>query len=99
MENPVKEPVRFQVAINLNKKLNRFMFNSKEEKDKFLLSEYKFCLKEIEKHGSAFASSERKQSKNDLEIKRLAHAKHCGFHQVAKTGTWNRVVNTDAIVA
>lgn len=98
MENPVKEDVQFQVAIILNEKLNRIMFNSKEEKDVFLLSEYKFCLNEIEKHGSAFDRIERKQLKNDLEIKRLAHVKHCGFSQVANTGIWNRTINKDALI-
>ena len=87
------------VRITLDEKDNKFNFNTKNEKDEFIKSENKFCLKEYETYTCAFDVLERKLFKVELEKKRMAHAVHCGFHQVAKTGVWNRSSKIDAILA
>jgi len=95
----VKTIIQHSVLVVLGEKNNKFLFNSKEDKDEFLLSENKFCINQLQNYIGAFDKLERKTFKFELEKKRMAHAVHCGFHEVANTGTWNRSANYDALIA
>ena len=98
MENLIGKD-QHSVRITLNENDNKFLFNTKNEKVEFVKSENKFCLNEYKTYSCAFDKLERKLLKVELEKKRMAHAVHLGFHQVAKTGVWNRSSKIDAILA
>lgn len=93
------ETIQHSVSVMIDEKDNKFLFNSKPEKDEFLKSENHFCKNQLQNYISAFDILERKNFKVELEKKRMAHAVHLGFKEVAKTGSWNRSSNYDAIIA
>ena len=86
----------FSVPFVMDEKDNEVRFNSKDEKKEYIKKEKHFCLNEYEKYAGTFDVQKRKLVKIDLEKKRMAFAIHSGFHQVANTGVWNRVVRNDA---
>jgi hypothetical protein len=54
-------------------------FDSLEQKEKYLINEYKFCKREEESHLNAIYRKDRIRTKNDLMIKRVAFAKKTGL--------------------
>lgn len=91
--------VQHSIPIIIKEMHNKFYFLTKEDKDTYIKDENKYCEIQNQSYMSAFDILERRCLKLQLEEKRLAFAKHCGFQQVGRTKNWNRVINKDAILA